>query len=126
VGLVVLPVTVLDESGRTVTDLDKSAFTIYEDGTEQKIQVFDQKDVPVAVGLVIDNSSSMMPKRAEVSAAALDLAESSNPEDHIFVVHFNERVTFALRLGEAFTSDVDGRRFTMQSSLDCSTFSRAN
>lgn len=107
VGLVLLPVTVLDKSGRFVPNLDREAFTVYEDGIEQKIEVFDQKDLPVAVGLIIDNSKSMIPQREDVMSASIALAESSNPGDHIFVVHFHEHVVFALKLGDAFTSDID-------------------
>jgi Ca-activated chloride channel family protein len=107
VGLVVLPITVLDKSGRFVSGLEEKNFEIMEDGERQHIEVFDHKDMPVAVGLIIDNSSSMVPKRTEVINAALKLAESSNPDDQIFVVHFNEFVSFALRLGQAFTSDVE-------------------
>jgi Ca-activated chloride channel family protein len=110
VGLVVLPVTVLDKSGRRVPGLTEKNFAVYEDGIQQQIQVFDPKDMPVAVGLLIDNSSSMAPKRAEVAAAALELAESSNPEDQIFVIHFYDHIAFTLRVGEAFTSDLDELR----------------
>ncbi len=110
VGLVVLPVAVLDKSGRRVSGLKKQDFAVYEDGIQQQIQVFDPKDMPVAVGLVIDNSSSMAPKRAEVAAAALELAESSNPDDQIFVIHFYDHIAFTLRIGEAFTSDLDELR----------------
>jgi Ca-activated chloride channel homolog len=115
VGLVVLPVTVLDKSGRAISGLTQEDFEIYEDGVLQNIQVFDQKDIPVGMGLIVDNSTSMIPKRAEVAAAALALAESSNPEDQIFVVHFQELVVFALRLGEAFTSDIEELRKAVSS-----------
>lgn len=110
VGLVVLPVAVLDKAGHPVSGLDEKDFTIYEDGVPQKIQVFDHTDIPVAVGLVIDNSTSMVPKRSEVIAAAMDLAESSNPQDQIFVIHFHDRVVFGLKLGEAFTNDIEELR----------------
>jgi len=107
VGLVVIPVTVLDRSGRSVSGLEQQDFMIYEDGSPQKIQVFDHQDIPVAVGLIIDNSSSMVPKRTEVAAASLEMAESSNPDDEIFVIHFYQHIVYALKLGEAFTSDIN-------------------
>jgi Ca-activated chloride channel family protein len=66
--------------------------------------------MPVVVGLMIDNNSSMVPKGAEVIASAPKLAESSNPKDQILVVHFNELISFALRLGREFTSDLDELR----------------
>jgi Ca-activated chloride channel homolog len=106
VGLVVLPVTVLDKSGRVVSGLTEKDFDVYEDGVRQQLEVFDQKDRPVTVGLILDSSGSMVPKRAEVAAAALKLAESSNPEDQTFVVHFHELISFGLPLGVAFTSDI--------------------
>jgi Ca-activated chloride channel family protein len=110
VGLVVLPVTVLDKSGRCVPGLEEKDFTVYEDGVPQHIQIFDQKDIPVAAGIVIDDSTSMAPKSKEVAVAALELVESSNPQDQIFVIHFHEHVSFSLRLGEAFTSNLEELR----------------
>lgn len=115
VGLVELPITVVDKSGRFVSGLEEKNFEVLEDGQQQRIQVFDHKDTPVALGLIIDNSSSMVPKRAEVLGAALKLAESSNPEDQIFVVHFNELISFALRLGQAFTSNIEELRTAVAS-----------
>jgi Ca-activated chloride channel homolog len=105
-GLVLLPVTIFDKSGRAVLGLEKKDFEIYEDGVPQPIEVFDNKDAPVAVGLVLDNSDSMAPKRVEASEAALKLAELSNPEDQIFIVHFHELVVFGLPVGNAFTRNI--------------------
>jgi Ca-activated chloride channel homolog len=107
VGLVELPVTVLDKSGRAVSGLLEANFEVYEDGVRQKLEVFNQNDRPVAVGLILDNSSSMVPKRTEVAAAAIRLAESSNPQDQIFVIHFHELISFGLPLGVPFTSNID-------------------
>ena len=110
-GLVVLPVTVLDKSGRFRSELEEKNFTVYEDGAPKKLQVFDQKDVPVAVGLIIDNSSSMGPGRNEVITAAMDLVNPTiRPTSTIFVIHFYDHIDFALRLGEASTSDIDELR----------------
>ncbi len=106
-GLVLLPVAVVDKSGEFVTGLEEKDFAVYEDEARQPIAVFDNKDIPVAVGLMIDSSSSMGYVRAEVLAAALALAESSNREDEIFVAHFYNRVSFTLELGEAVAADLD-------------------
>ena len=62
----------------------------------QPIKYFGHEDVPVTVGLVVDNSGSMRPKRHDVIAAALAFARSSNPKDQMFVVNFNEKVSFGL------------------------------
>lgn len=94
--LVVLHATVQNHKGVLVSGLEKSDFQVYEDGVLQQIHYFSHEDIPVTVGLVIDNSGSMRPKRSHVIAAALTFARSSNPQDQIFVVNFNERVSFGL------------------------------
>jgi Ca-activated chloride channel homolog len=107
VGLVVLPVTVLDKSENFVTGLQEKDFTVYEDGKQQSLELFDNKDTPVALGLLIDNSSSMAPRRTEAAEAGLALAENSNPQDEFFVIHFYDRITFALQLHQAFVRNLD-------------------
>lgn len=88
--LVVLYVTVIDEEGNFVLDLPRSAFRVYEDGVEQQIRIFRREDIPVSMGLVIDNSGSMRDKRRAVEAAALLLVEHSHPDDEVFIVNFND------------------------------------
>jgi VWFA-related protein len=97
---------VLDKSGRAISGLEKKDFEIYEDGVPQPIQVFECKDMPAAIGLILDNSGSMLPKRIEASEAALKLAELSNPENQIFAINFNEQIVFGLPIGDAFTSSI--------------------
>jgi len=105
VDLVILDVSVLDRDGKFVSDLDAGNFRIYEDGRQEEMTYFLKKDVPVTVGLAIDNSGSMHGKRAEIVAAAMSFVEGSNPHDEMFVVHFNENVRFGLGPSEPFTSD---------------------
>ncbi|HTP33041.1 MAG TPA: VWA domain-containing protein [Candidatus Acidoferrales bacterium] len=104
VNLVVLHATVRDRKGRFVSGLRKDDFQIFENGVPQAIREFQHEDVPVAVGLVVDNSGSMSRKRRDVTAAALAFARSSNPNDQMFVVNFNERVCFGLRGAELFSA----------------------
>ncbi len=106
VGLVVLPVSVTDRRGDAVSGLQEQDFRVYENGVPQKIVLFDHQDIPVAVGLVIDNSTSMVPKHTEVVLSSMALARASNPEDQIFVIHFNEHVIFSLKPDMAFTSSL--------------------
>ncbi|MGO8790248.1 MAG: VWA domain-containing protein [Terriglobia bacterium] len=103
VARVVLHVTVENHKGAPVAGLGKDDFQVYEDGVRQPIEYFSHEDIPVTVGLVLDNSGSMGPKRNEVIAAALAFAHHSNPEDQMFVVHFNEHVTFGLPADTPFT-----------------------
>jgi Ca-activated chloride channel family protein len=87
---VTLHATVVDDHFRPITTLTKSDFNVFEDGKPQKITSFRNEDIPVALGIVIDNSGSMRDKRPQVNAAAVNLVRSSNPQDQVFVVNFNE------------------------------------
>jgi Ca-activated chloride channel family protein len=89
-NLVMLHATVVDKNGHLLTDLPQNAFQVYENGVEQKIKIFKREDVPVSMGLVIDNSGSMRDKRQKVEAAALAMVKASNREDEVFVVNFND------------------------------------
>ena len=106
VNMVVLRATAQDHKGTLVSGLGKDDFQVYEDGVLQPIKYFSHEDIPVTVGLVIDNSGSMRPKRADVIAAALAFARSSNPQDQMFVVNFNEKVSFGLPETTPFTDQV--------------------
>jgi Ca-activated chloride channel family protein len=103
VSMVVLHATVRDSRGVLVSGLDKESFQVFEDGVLQQIESFSREDIPVTVGLVVDNSGSMGPKRSEVTAAAMAFARSSNPQDQMFVVKFNEKVLFGLPDDMLFT-----------------------
>ncbi len=89
--LVVLHATVKNARGDLVTNLDRDAFTVFENGKRQAITLFRRDDVPVSLGLLIDNSGSMRLLRARVEAAALACARASNPLDEIFVLNFADR-----------------------------------
>ena len=104
VDLVVLHATVRDKEGAFVSSLRKENFQVFENGAPQTIRVFQHEDVPVAVGLVVDNSGSMGRKRKDVTAAALAFVRSSNPRDQMFIVNFNERVSFGLPNTDLFSA----------------------
>ena len=89
--LVLLDVSVKDSAGGFVSGLNKDNFKVYEDGKPQEISQFANADIPVTVGIVVDESGSMRPKRPEVITAALEFIGASNPEDEIFIINFNER-----------------------------------
>jgi Ca-activated chloride channel homolog len=99
---VVLHTTVADKSGKLVTDLQQKAFKVYENNVEQQLKVFRREDVPVSLGLVIDNSGSMKLRRQKVEAAVLQLVKASNPQDQTFIVNFNDEAY----LDCAFTNSV--------------------
>lgn len=106
-NLVILSATVLDKHNALVSGLEKDDFQVYENHVLQLIKDFSHEDVPVAVGLVIDNSGSMGQKRADVITAAMSFAHSSNPRDQMFVVNFNEQVSYGLPPELPFTDRPD-------------------
>jgi VWFA-related protein len=105
--VVVCNTTVIDRSGHLVTGLAQSAFSVFEDGVRQQIRVFRREDLPVSLGLIIDNSGSMRLKRASVEAAALALVKDSNPQDEVFIVNFNDIAYLDNPGAKAFTSDIE-------------------
>jgi VWFA-related protein len=100
--LVVLNVSVFDQSGKIVRDLPQKAFTVYENGEKQTLSVFRQEDVPISLGLIVDNSASMTDKRGRVASAALALVKASNPQDEVFIIDFNEKAVLA----KEFTNNI--------------------
>src|SRR5580700_314932 len=109
--LVPLNVTVNDKAGHLVTNLPQSAFQVYEGGVLQQIKLFKREDVPVSLGLIIDNSGSMREKRQGVESAALALVKDSNKQDEVFIINFNDEVYLdTCQQGGAkncFTSDIN-------------------
>lgn len=103
--LVVLHATVFDRHGDPVPRLTRDVFQVVEDGTPQTITVFSGEDAPVAVGLILDNSSSMLTRRGMVLAGVMAFAESSKPDDQAFTIAFNEHVKRGLPETVAFTSN---------------------
>jgi VWFA-related protein len=99
---VTLHATVVDDKNHIITNLDRGAFSVFENDQPQQIKSFRREDYPVAMGIVIDNSGSMRDKRDAVNKAALNLVRSSNPQDQVFIVNFNDEYY----LDQEFTSDI--------------------
>ncbi len=114
--LVVLPVVVTDRQNRFITDVARERFTVFDNGRTVPIELFTNQDSPATVGLIIDTSSSMRPKIAEVTAASLAFARSSNPDDELFALQFNDDVSDTL----------PARRFLLASDLDDLTKAMSN
>jgi Ca-activated chloride channel family protein len=111
--LVALHVSVVDRHADFVAGLPRQAFTIYEEGKEQKIAFFENSDAPVTVGLVMDNSGSMTRTRGTVIEAGMAFSNACHPEDEMFVVHFNERVWPGLNPPVYFTTDREQLRVAL-------------
>jgi len=99
---VLLNCTVIDDQGHPVQDLSANDFRVWEDGVPQTVKSVHHQDLPVSMGILVDNSGSMRDKRAAVNAAAFSLLKDSNPQDEAFVVNFSDRAF----LDQGFTSDL--------------------
>ena len=88
--LVVLHATVVDSKGNIVTDLQRPAFKVYENNVEQPLKIFRREDVPISLGVIVDNSGSMRLRRNKVESAALQMVKASNRLDEVFIVNFND------------------------------------
>jgi VWFA-related protein len=104
--IVVCHTTVIDKAGHLVTTLPQSAFTVFENKVRQTIRRFKREDVPVSLGLVIDNSGSMRNRLSQVKAAALALVKESNPADEVFIVNFNDSAYLDNPKDKPFTNDL--------------------
>jgi VWFA-related protein len=99
---VTLQATVVDPKSRLITNLGRDSFTVYEDNQQQQITSFRREDIPVSIGIVVDNSGSMRTKRNAVTKAVLNLVQASNPKDEVFIVNFNDEPY----LDQDFTNNV--------------------
>src|SRR4030095_8069196 len=102
VDLTEVHVNVTDDADRPVGNLKKENFRVFEDRSEQKITIFRHEDQPLSLGLVIDNSRSIEPRKERLDAAALSFVRRSNPEDETFIVHFDDTA----RLDRDFTDSI--------------------
>lgn len=100
---VVLHATVVDEDRHLITNLDRNTFAVFENDTPQALTSFRREDVPVALGVLIDNSGSMRSKREKINQAVLNLVRASNPQDEVFVVNFSDWPY----LDQDFTPDIN-------------------
>jgi Ca-activated chloride channel homolog len=103
-NLVVLHVNVFDRRSDAVPDLPQESFKVFEDNKPQEITFFSGADVPVAVGLILDASGSMIAREHMVITGGTAFARSSHPKDELFTIHFNENVKYGLPATVSFTS----------------------
>jgi Ca-activated chloride channel homolog len=106
VRLVLLDVSVKDREGGFVSGLSRDNFTVSENGRPQPITAFAHDDIPVTVGILVDESFSMTPKRVAVLTAAQTFIEESNPHDEVFVLNFNDKVRRGLPDRVLFSDNV--------------------
>jgi Ca-activated chloride channel homolog len=113
VPLVLLDVSVQDRAGGFVSGLQKENFRVLENGHPQPVTVFAGRDVPVTAGILVDESFSMGPKRADALTAAMTFVHESNPQDEMFVINFNHEVRFGLPKEMPFSGKPEALRLAL-------------
>ena len=93
VDLVLVPVTVTDDSHRMVLGLDKENFQIFENKQSQPLQSFSRTDMPISIGLIFDTSGSMSTKIDRAREAVGAFLKTANPQDEFFVITFADTPT---------------------------------
>ncbi len=101
VDLVVLNVTILDEKGANVTNLDRDDFAVFEDDVQQEISSFFPVEAPFHLVLAMDNSSSTRSSLDLIKKAALNFVNELRPDDRIALTELN----FFVRQIQDFSSD---------------------
>ena len=109
--LVILDVTVVDQSNKPVMDLAQTNFQVYEDKVLQKIEFFNKEQVPVSMVFAIDTSGSMRTKLDTVIKASVGLVKESRTDDEMAVIEFKDQP----ELLEEFTRDTQDVIDTLQS-----------
>jgi len=100
-NLVLVPVTVTDNRGAVIPNMDRTDFVLTEEKRRQEIVWFAHETAPISLGVVVDLSGSMKNKIAKVHAAVGALLDHLEPEDEEFLVTFADRPELRLQ----FTSD---------------------
>ncbi len=100
-ALVSVPVIVSDMQGRFIPGLDASDFELYQDGIEQKIDLFVTSDQPINIALMLDTSRSTVSVLSKIRKAARQFLSSMRPQDRATVVTFDAEV----KLTSPLTSD---------------------
>jgi Ca-activated chloride channel family protein len=95
--VVSLTVTVTDKQGRHLSNLDRSAFTVFEDQVAQEITFFNHADAPASVAIVFDLSGSMREEKIARAKLALErFLPNCHPADEFSLIGFNDRAWLAL------------------------------
>jgi Ca-activated chloride channel family protein len=97
VRLVRMLVTVKDAAGQLIGSLNKGDFTVYDNGVQQDIAVFDREtEQPLSVAMLVDTSAStgieLRYELDSVSRFLKVLLDEGNPDDTVALYSFNEDV----------------------------------
>jgi Ca-activated chloride channel homolog len=101
VDLVNVILTVQDSSGSYVAGMNAEDFRVYEDGVEQKIAVFEREDVDSSIGILVDNSLSMVDILPKMKTGLIDFAQHTSSFNELFVMTFGTRVRVLHDVGES-------------------------
>ncbi|MEP6789193.1 MAG: VWA domain-containing protein [Acidobacteriota bacterium] len=91
-SIVRLNVGVVDQKGRSIVNLDKTNFDLYEDGVKQEITRFEPTASPFSVVIMLDMSGSTLGFRQVIRQSAVRFVDALSPDDRVAVIEFNDKV----------------------------------
>jgi Ca-activated chloride channel family protein len=97
-NLVSIPVSVMDRSGKFITDLRREDFRVYENGIEQQVAFFAPVEQPFTVVLLLDTSPSTRFRLKDIQDAAIAFIDQLRPEDKAVGVTFNSQLRVLNRM----------------------------
>ncbi len=107
---VLMYVSVFDDSGKLVTDLDETAFVVTEDEVEQHPVTVNMELPPVSNVLVVDRSGSMRRAMSAAVRAAAAYVDELGETDEVAVIQFSDKVEVI----QEFTTDKRAVRNTLR------------
>jgi Ca-activated chloride channel family protein len=95
--LVTLSVSVTNADGHAVSGLDKSAFTVFDNKSPQKISFFSDEDAPASIAVVFDTSGSMSGRKiARAKEALADFIQTGHDRDEYLLIDFDSQARLLL------------------------------
>ncbi len=91
-SLVTVPTKVTDRNDKSITDLKREDFRLFENGVEQEIVAFDDSSAPFTIALLLDVSDSTRFKIFEIKAAALKFLDNLKPKDRVMIFTFDQKL----------------------------------
>jgi Ca-activated chloride channel homolog len=106
--LVMIPITVTDRDGKSITNLQPEHFRVFDNSELRPVVSVAREDAPVSMGVVMDVSGSMADKLAQAISAVKAVTETAEPEDEAFLITFADRPEMSAGMTRDVKSVING------------------
>lgn len=111
-SIVVLNATIKDSAGRAVSGIRREQFKVFEDGVEQKIELFSAEETPFAAAILLDTSGSMEERVSMARAAAIRFLDGLRELDNVAIYSFDSKVTLVQEFSNS--RDIEQKIFDLK------------